>query len=320
VLAPSARFARTPRTLRAAPSVYAPADVRYPARTPRSRPVKRKAQTMNYYLIDFENVGSEELKKIKSFKKGSNVILFYTNKCKSIAFDTLSMMKKQGVKLSYQNVKAGKNALDIQLASYLGYLIGTCGEKDKFHVVSKDKDYDCVVAFWKKKDKQVDRLEPLDMKGVVATSATGAKSASGAKSTESTATAAKGSGSAAAKGNGSTAAKGNGSTATATKKPAAAKTPAPAAAKGTGSKVAKPSASAPASKKSKVAPSDRATLAEVKALLSADEQPSEVLDIINAYKTKLAINNGLVKLLKDTKKAGAIYGKLKPLLKKKNKS
>ena len=275
---------------------------------------------MNYYLIDFENVGSEELKKIKSFKKGSNVILFYTNKCKSIAFDTLSMMKKQGVKLSYQNVKAGKNALDIQLASYLGYLIGTCGEKDKFHVVSKDKDYDCVVAFWKKKDKQVDRLEPLDMKGVVATSATGAKSASGAKSTESTATAAKGSGSAAAKGNGSTAAKGNGSTATATKKPAAAKTPAPAAAKGTGSKVAKPSASAPASKKSKVAPSDRATLAEVKALLSADEQPSEVLDIINAYKTKLAINNGLVKLLKDTKKAGAIYGKLKPLLKKKNKS
>ena len=97
-----------------------------------------------------------------------------------------------------------------------------------------------------------------------------------------------------------------------------AKASAPAPAKSSASAPAK--APAPASKKSKVAPSDRATLAEVKALLSADEQPSEVLDIINAYKTKLAINNGLVKLLKDTKKAGAIYGKLKPLLKKKNKS
>ena len=36
--------------------------------------------------------------------------------------------------------------------------------------------------------------------------------------------------------------------------------------------------------------------------------------------SKVAINNGLVKKFKDTKRASAIYKKLKPMLKEKNKS
>lgn len=75
-----------------------------------------------------------------------------------------------------------------------------------------------------------------------------------------------------------------------------------------------------AAKKSKVASKDLATLSEISALVSAEENPSEVLSIINQYKTKSSIANGLSKLYKDTKKSSAVYKKLKPLLKEKNKS
>lgn len=72
--------------------------------------------------------------------------------------------------------------------------------------------------------------------------------------------------------------------------------------------------------KSKVKASDMATIDEMKKLLSQGDMPEEVLKIFNQYKTKVAINNGLAKHFKDSKKASAIYKKLKPLLKEKNKS
>lgn len=76
----------------------------------------------------------------------------------------------------------------------------------------------------------------------------------------------------------------------------------------------------PKKKKSTVKASDMATIDEMKNLLSNDDMPEEVLKIFNQYKTKVAINNGLVKKFKDTKRASAIYKKLKPMLKEKNKS
>ena len=76
----------------------------------------------------------------------------------------------------------------------------------------------------------------------------------------------------------------------------------------------------PKKNKSKVKASDMATIDEMKNLLSNDDMPEEVLKIFNQYKTKVAINNGLVKKFKDTKRASAIYKKLKPMLKEKNKS
>lgn len=73
-------------------------------------------------------------------------------------------------------------------------------------------------------------------------------------------------------------------------------------------------------KKSKVQASDLATLEEIKKYLSKTDSPEKVLVIFNQYKTKQAICNGMAKEFKDTKKASAIYKKLKPLLKEKNKS
>ncbi len=76
----------------------------------------------------------------------------------------------------------------------------------------------------------------------------------------------------------------------------------------------------PKEKASKVADKDIATLAEMKSVLAKEDKPEEVLEVFNQYKSKTEINNGLVKIFKDTKKTGNVYKKLKPLIKKKNKS
>lgn len=58
---------------------------------------------------------------------------------------------------------------------------------------------------------------------------------------------------------------------------------------------------------------------EIKQYLSAEDMPEEVLKIVNQYKTKQAINNGLNKLYKDSKHTSSVIKKLKPLYKLKEK-
>ncbi len=59
-----------------------------------------------------------------------------------------------------------KNALDFQLASHLGYLIGTNGnENTVYYIVSNDKGFDCICDFWRVKGISVERIyhmEPED--------------------------------------------------------------------------------------------------------------------------------------------------------------
>ena len=45
-----------------------------------------------------------------------------------------------------------KNALDFQLSSYLGYIIRENEDKPyNYYIVSKDKGFECIINFWKKK-------------------------------------------------------------------------------------------------------------------------------------------------------------------------
>lgn len=59
---------------------------------------------------------------------------------------------------------------------------------------------------------------------------------------------------------------------------------------------------------------------ELLSYLPRDNFFNDILNIINSYKTKQAINNGISKLCKDSKKSGAIYKKLKPLFNEKDKT
>lgn len=73
-------------------------------------------------------------------------------------------------------------------------------------------------------------------------------------------------------------------------------------------------------RRSRVAEENLATEEELRRYLDDEEYSESILEIINTYKSKQAINNALTKECKDTKKGGAIYKKLKSLLKEKKKS
>ena len=207
---------------------------------------------MNYFLVDFENVRTDGIKDLKGVQEGDAMVVFYSENCKSITLDVLDSIIALKLKYNSFKVKVGtKNALDFQLTSYLGYLIGQSGMDTNYYIVSDDKGFEVVADFWKEQGISVSCISLKDPVAVPKKEAT---------------------------------------------------------------KKAEPK------KKSKVSSKDLATLDEIKTLIGKDNEPAEVLKVFNQYKTKVAINNGLVKHFKDTKKVSEIYKKLKPLLKAKNKS
>lgn len=208
---------------------------------------------MNYYLIDFENIKTAGVKELVKANEGDAIIIFYSEQCKGITLDVIENITNNNVKLNCYKVKTGKkNALDFQLSSHLGYMIGKSAVDTKYHIVSNDKGYDCLCDYWKEQGVVVDRIGATEpVKELVEIKV--------------------------------------------------APTPAP-------------------KKKSKVKTSDLATIEEIKKYLSKGDDPEEVLVIFNQYKTKQAICNGMSKKFKDSKRTSAIYKKLKPLLKEKNKT
>jgi hypothetical protein len=97
------------------------------------------------YLIDYENV--KNLTGIQELNKTDTVIIFYTENAKSLTFEDHINIKNAAVEIDYKKVTTGKNALDFQLSSYLGFLIGQ--GRTEFCIISKDQGFDSVISFWK---------------------------------------------------------------------------------------------------------------------------------------------------------------------------
>ena len=85
------------------------------------------------------------------------VIIFYSQKVNTISFDVHKELLSSTAKIEYKFVDVGgQNALDFQLSSYLGYLINKIESAEcKICIVSKDKGFAFVTAFWKK-EKNID--------------------------------------------------------------------------------------------------------------------------------------------------------------------
>lgn len=206
------------------------------------------------------------MKELKGVQEGDALVVFYSENSKSITLDILDRIVALKLKYSSFKVRVGtKNALDFQLVSYLGFLIGHGENTAKYHIVSEDKGFDAVADFWKKQGVSVDCISFREQ--AKTQKKTDADKEDNNKKQKKTAAETK-----------------------------------------------------PAKKTSKVKSSDKASIKEIKNILSDEDMPDEVLKIFNQYKTKVSINNGLVKKFKDSKKASDVYKKLKPLLKAKNKS
>ena len=108
---------------------------------------------MSYYLIDFENVKSRGMEGVELLTEEDTVCIFYSDNADSMTFDLHRKLNETKAKIIYHKVAVGtKNALDFQLATYLGYLI--CEQqKDDIHpnyfIVTKDNGFTSLMVYWK---------------------------------------------------------------------------------------------------------------------------------------------------------------------------
>lgn len=114
------------------------------------------------YLIDFENVASEGLSGITYLSEDDQVIIFYSNNSNRLSMKMHILIGKSVCQLDYFEVTVGgKNALDHQISTWLGYLIGTEAAQRNYYIVSRDMGYRHVANFWTA-DKTSHRIRCVD--------------------------------------------------------------------------------------------------------------------------------------------------------------
>ena len=100
---------------------------------------------MAYYLIDFENVKSRGMEGVELLAEEDTVCIFYSDNADSMTFDLHRKLNETKAQIIYHKVAVGtKNALDFQLATYLGYLI--CEQQREgihpdYFIVTKDNGF-----------------------------------------------------------------------------------------------------------------------------------------------------------------------------------
>ena len=110
---------------------------------------------MSTYLIDFENVGSEGLDGVSELTEKDNVIIFYSINSNRISIEVHQAICSSHANFEYFRISSGgKNALDFQLATYLGYLI-SANSNDNYYIISKDTGYQHILKFWKDKTENL---------------------------------------------------------------------------------------------------------------------------------------------------------------------
>lgn len=114
------------------------------------------------YLIDTENVKSEWKILLDKGTKKDRLLIFYTENSPNVSFADFSNLVKYPVKYEMIPCYLGKNGLDFQLVSFLGYLL----RKNPFReyvIVSNDTGFDTVVYFWAAKGKKVNRISTNEL-------------------------------------------------------------------------------------------------------------------------------------------------------------
>lgn len=110
------------------------------------------------YLIDSENTGSAWLGLMKGISKKDKVYIFATEKSSKITYSEAGLLADKWDQVDVVMVERGtKNALDFQLATYLGYLL-RAGRNGEYIIISGDTGYDPVADFWNSRGKKVKRM------------------------------------------------------------------------------------------------------------------------------------------------------------------
>jgi hypothetical protein len=114
---------------------------------------------VNYVLIDLENVQPRNLELLSQhpFK----IYVFVGANQTKVSFDLASAMQTLGSDAEYIKISGnGPNALDFHIAFYIGELAAN-ENNAYFHIISKDKGFDPLVAHLKTKGLKVQRSKDL---------------------------------------------------------------------------------------------------------------------------------------------------------------
>lgn len=106
---------------------------------------------MTVYLVDYENVNVDGMNGVSNLDADSRVVIFYTDHADKLTFGLHRRLNESAAEISFFRVKSGgKNALDFQLATYLGHLVAADKEQE-YCIVSKDSGFGYVTSFWNEK-------------------------------------------------------------------------------------------------------------------------------------------------------------------------
>lgn len=109
---------------------------------------------MGYYLVDYENVKKDGLNGINKLTQEDTVCIFYSENADTITFGLHRRMNESKANILFQKVEVGtKNALDFQLATYLGYIIAkdeSAEKHENYYLVTKDQGFNALCAYWSK--------------------------------------------------------------------------------------------------------------------------------------------------------------------------
>ena len=120
-------------------------------REPEQTPETKTESVRNYYLVDYENVKNQGLNGIQDLKGDNVICIFYSrNAPGNFTLDLHRQISEANAEIVYLKVEVGtKNALDFQLASYLGKIIAeNNGRPCNYFIVSNDRGYLSLVPFW----------------------------------------------------------------------------------------------------------------------------------------------------------------------------
>lgn len=118
---------------------------------------------MSYYLVDYENVKKDGLNGINELSAEDTVCIFYSENADTITFDMHRKINESQADIVFQEVEVGtKNALDFQLATYLGYMIAKDKEQEYF-LVTKDNGFNILCSYWSKQGVTITMV--MDLSG-----------------------------------------------------------------------------------------------------------------------------------------------------------
>ncbi len=121
-------------------------------------------QDHTVYLIDTENVRTVWTLLLDRMTLNDKIYVFYTMNSGNVSYEDLNGVISSGKNVELIQCHTGKNGLDFQLVSYLGYLIRN-NENADYCIISDDSGYDAVIKFWEGREVKVSRKTAFQISG-----------------------------------------------------------------------------------------------------------------------------------------------------------